>query len=134
MIRDLKNQMGSDPFLQKVAVALLFIGIVGVIFLAFHQPKEENIPVSVAVSEDTLIYFDEGIDISDRVVTYDYEQPRQFILQGKPRMVTPQAIIDFSGDKVTYSGDLPVDEAAKVFFDAVMGYVQEAKECKNESQ
>lgn len=27
--------------------------------------------------------------------------------------------IDFSGDKVTYTGDLPVDEAAKVLFDNV---------------
>lgn len=30
------------------------------------------------------------------------------------------ATIDFGGDKVTYSGDLPVDDAAKVFFDAVL--------------
>lgn len=30
------------------------------------------------------------------------------------------AVIDFSGQAVTYSGDLPVDEAAKIFFDAVM--------------
>ena len=30
-----------------------------------------------------------------------------------------QSKIDFSGDKVTYSGDLPVDEAARLFFDSV---------------
>ena len=30
-----------------------------------------------------------------------------------------EAVIDFGGDEVTYSGDLPVDEAAKIFFDAV---------------
>ena len=30
-----------------------------------------------------------------------------------------EAIIDFSGDTVTFGGDLPVDEAAKVFFQAV---------------
>lgn len=29
------------------------------------------------------------------------------------------ATIDYSGDTVKYSGDLPIDEAAKVFFDAV---------------
>jgi len=30
-----------------------------------------------------------------------------------------QAIIDFGGDKIEYSGDLPVSEAAKIFFEAV---------------
>lgn len=35
-----------------------------------------------------------------------------------------RAEIDFCGDKVKYSGDLPVDESAKVFFDAVMHYDQ----------
>jgi hypothetical protein len=30
-----------------------------------------------------------------------------------------EAVVDFGGDSVTYSGDLPVDEAAKIFFEAV---------------
>lgn len=30
------------------------------------------------------------------------------------------AYIDFGGDAVKYSGDLPIDESAKVFFEAVM--------------
>lgn len=30
-----------------------------------------------------------------------------------------EAAIDFDGDEVTYSGDLPVDESAKLFFEAV---------------
>lgn len=30
-----------------------------------------------------------------------------------------EAVIDFSGDEVTYSGDLLVDESAKLFFDAL---------------
>lgn len=30
-----------------------------------------------------------------------------------------EAIIDFSGDSVIYSGDLPIDESAKIFFEAV---------------
>lgn len=38
------------------------------------------------------------------------------------------ATIDFSGDHVAYRGDLPVDEAAKVFFESVMAYTQ-AKDC-----
>jgi len=33
-----------------------------------------------------------------------------------------EATIDFGGDAVVYSGDLPVDESAKVFFDAVFSY------------
>ena len=35
-----------------------------------------------------------------------------------------KAIIDFSGDEVTYSGDLEVSEAAKIFFDYVFKYYQ----------
>ncbi len=35
-----------------------------------------------------------------------------------------KAIINFGGDAVTYSGDLPVDEAAKLFFEEVFGYFQ----------
>lgn len=36
-------------------------------------------------------------------------------------MVGPsgKAIIDFSGDAVAYSGDLPVEESARIFFEAV---------------
>ncbi len=34
------------------------------------------------------------------------------------------AKIDFSGPEVQYSGDLPVNESAKIFFDAVGGYVR----------
>lgn len=30
-----------------------------------------------------------------------------------------QTVIDFSGDTVTYSGDLPIDESARLFFEAV---------------
>lgn len=37
-----------------------------------------------------------------------------------------RAVIDFSGDRVTFSGDLPVDEAAQKFFDAV-GHLLRAK-------
>jgi hypothetical protein len=37
--------------------------------------------------------------------------------------------IDFSGDKVTYSGDLPVDEGAKIFFDAVFKIYSEHCKC-----
>jgi len=32
-----------------------------------------------------------------------------------------KCVIDFSGDKVICTGDLPLDDAAKVFFEAVGG-------------
>lgn len=37
------------------------------------------------------------------------------------------ATIDFDGDAVRYSGDLPVDEGAKIFFDAVL---RQMKHCE----
>jgi len=117
---------------QLLSAALVVCFIV-VIILIFSKSKEEVTTIPVADDADYVI-IDQGIDIGDRIITFDFEQPRQFILEGKPRMVSPQAVIDFSGDKVTYSGELPVDEAAKVFFDAVMGFVKEARECKNESK
>jgi uncharacterized protein YxeA len=41
------------------------------------------------------------------------------------------AKVDFSCDKVVYSGDMPVDESARVFFDAVLKvYKQENKNGK----
>lgn len=35
-----------------------------------------------------------------------------------------QAVIDFSGDIVTFSGELPVDEAAQLFFQYVGHYLK----------
>ncbi len=116
--------------LDRTAVVIIIVvclGLIAFLLSPWNSTVKETIPVADATD---FVIFDEGIDINDRVITFDFEQPRQFILEGKPRMMTPQAIIDFSGDKVTYSGELPVDEAAKVFFEAVMGFVKEARECK----
>jgi hypothetical protein len=42
-----------------------------------------------------------------------------------------EVAIDFRGDAVTYSGYLPVDESARLFFDIVFGYLkQEANQCQ----
>jgi hypothetical protein len=30
-----------------------------------------------------------------------------------------KSVVDFSGDKVTFSGDLPVDKSAEIFFECV---------------
>lgn len=115
----------------QILTAVLVVCFVVVVILIFsHATPDQGAEVAIR----DYVTFDEGVDIADRIVSFNLDQSRQFTLQGKPRMVTPEAIIDFSGDKVTYSGDLPVDEAAKVFFDAVLGYVKEAEECKNESK
>jgi hypothetical protein len=33
-----------------------------------------------------------------------------------------EATIDFGGDEVIYSGDLPIAESAKIFFECVFGH------------
>jgi len=111
----------KSEILAKIAIASVFMAFVGLLFFLLQLPEKDV--------TDTVIQFDEGIDIGDRVITFDFDTPRNFVIEGTPRMVTPQAIINFSGDKVTYSGDLPVDEAAKVFFDVVLGYIQK-EECR----
>ncbi len=125
------TSLSITPSNMKRAAVVFSVTIIGMtvflVSMAFRYDNKQTIPVAVTTN---YVISDESIDISDRVITFDFEQPRQFILEGEPRMVSPQAIIDFSGDKVTYSGDLPVDEAAKVFFDVVMGFVREARECK----
>ena len=44
-----------------------------------------------------------------------YAVPNIMITNPKGKSAT----IDFSGDQVTFSGELPVDEAAKIFFEHV---------------
>ena len=124
----------NDNWLSTVIQLVCSVTVVCVLILVIvisFKPEEEVTTIPVADTTDVIIV-DESI--GDVVATFDYEQPRQLILEGEPRMVLPQAIIDFSGPKVTYSGDLEVDEAAKIFFDHVMGFVKEARECKNESK
>lgn len=53
---------------------------------------------------------------SDHIVTAEMmEPPKCFTFTGDDGS---EATLDFSGESVTYSGDLPVDESAKKFFDA----------------
>ncbi len=35
-----------------------------------------------------------------------------------------KATIDFSGDVITYSGELSIDESAKIFFENVFGHIK----------
>jgi len=43
-----------------------------------------------------------------------------------------QAIIDFGGESVTYSGDLPVDESARMFFER-LGNMRNCEWCREKS-
>ncbi len=136
-----------NRFINGVIVVLFMIAIGSIFFLASRQSEDGREPV---LAEGSRVYLEppgnEGIvidgvilpigekpeilDTHDRIISFNFEQSRTFTLVGEPRMVSPEAVINFSGDKVTYSGDLPVDEAAKIFFDVVMGYVKEARICK----
>lgn len=50
---------------------------------------------------------------------FQMEPPKTITIHGPDGR---EAVIDFSGDAIVYSGDLPVDESAKIFFDAVFSH------------
>lgn len=58
-----------------------------------------------------------------------FEPSHTFVLTdcGGPAGLCKQATIEFGYGTVTYSGDLPVDAAAKVFFDAVGKHYKDCK-------
>lgn len=123
--------MKRIPIPTFVLITLFIIFFGSAIFLGLNsEPSEPSGQETTVIEGKSELIFDDGIDIGDRVMTIDFAQPRTLVLEGEPRMVSPQAVIDFSGDKVTYSGDLPIDESARIFFDFVMGFVIEARECK----
>ena len=47
------------------------------------------------------------------------DPPRSFTMYGPDGK---EATVDFGGDAVVYSGDLPIDESAKIFFDTVFSH------------
>lgn len=64
----------------------------------------------------------------DHSIWYKHEYDQKFITLEDTRKIVfynntnekrRSAVIDFSGDVVTYSGDLDVDESAKMFFDVL---------------
>jgi len=56
-----------------------------------------------------------GTSIGTSIEVFKTPQPLTITLTDGVR----EAVIDFSGSAVTYSGDLPLDESAKLFCDAV---------------
>ena len=78
--------------------------------------KEEGIMEwgSVDITSSDNLLFDSGFSpIAYHAITITNEKGQE-------------ANIDFSGDKVVYSGDLPIDESARLFFKYVFGVYQEA--------
>ncbi|KKL72675.1 hypothetical protein LCGC14_2082530 [marine sediment metagenome] len=55
-------------------------------------------------------------DLSDIHLLYLSSEPRNITFHSPDGK---QAVIDFSGDTVMYSGNMPVEDAAKIFFDCV---------------
>ena len=53
------------------------------------------------------------------IPVFQTEPPRTFTFQSPDGR---EAVLDFSGDEMTYSGDLPVAESAKIFFDLVLAH------------
>lgn len=79
----------------------------------------KNIIIDVGLSSfggpgNPYVMDDQAIPISQM------EPPRTFTMHNGDK----EAVIDFSGDEVTFSGDLPIDEAAKLFFNAVLGQLK----------
>jgi biopolymer transport protein ExbD len=84
--------------------------------LSINDNEKSEAAESISISNDQANSFSDILSIPS---------PSNIIImnpEGK------QAIIDFGGDKVTYSGDLPVDESAKIFFEYVFKkYINECK-------
>lgn len=78
-----------------------------------------------ASGEEKLQFFTSPYT-SNLIQTLSVNGPRTIMLhQGPPG--NKSAKIDFEGDAVHYYGDLPVDDAAKIFFDSVM---RQMKNCE----
>ena len=137
------------PKVFQLISATLVVCFAIVVILIFSKPEEvTTIPFTdgtgqiiiddpkapAAVTDEREIEFISSL-IADSVISFQMDTPTNIVIEGPPRIVTktvtPSVTIDFGGDEVTYSGDLPVSEAAKIFFDALMGYVKEARECKD---
>ncbi len=70
-----------------------------------------------AWSEETTKYYVDPKENPNAIMKIESIAPTHSIKIMNPEGQT--ATIDFSGDKVTFWGDLPMDEAAKLFFKAV---------------
>lgn len=67
-------------------------------------------------AEEGFMKFNDASDIPNAIVTFTREPMNSLILTSPDGR---EAVIDFSGKEVIYSGNLPVAESAKIFFDVV---------------
>lgn len=90
--------------------------------------EQTTVLESGSVDDDYKITFDPAttVAIIDGDTVFTMRESGIVVIKGKaPRQMLfdndagKQAIIDFSGNVVTYSGDLPVEESARLFFEAV---------------
>ena len=79
--------------------------------------------------DDTLFKISNHEKIEDEFVATEIfrAEPSRLVLYNEEGKV---ATIDFGGDEIVYSGDLPIDESARLFFDAVFGIYKEETEQK----
>ncbi len=72
------------------------------------------------MSEESIVTtnYDENLTIAELVPSRNLT-----LTSGDGR----QATIDFMGEAVTYSGELPVSEAAKIFFDCVFSHFKKGE-------
>lgn len=68
------------------------------------------------MNEPDMTFVVKPAPVASHAVSIKDEAPRQMAIEND---AGKKAVIDFSGDAVTYSGDLPVAESARLFFDAV---------------
>ena len=104
-------------------VVLTILCIVGIIVFAGMKSTPSSITVESSNGDITIpgnieIKSEGAITLPRMLLTVSPQE--EITLYGKNNK---KAVINFNGDKVIYSGDLPVDESAKVFFDHVLKWV-----------
>ncbi len=96
-----------------------------------REPKKKGIVIAIGIvmlfALATSCYAEEEIYFEDSNITDDLAvwQPTSILTFQNPN--GKEAIIDFGGDEVTYEGDMPVAESARMFFDAVFGIYKKEK-------
>ncbi len=99
-------------------IGLLILGIVAIHFS--HKWNLERFTEGEEVEVEPYELVIECESVGDVMMEISADGILTFYSKGK------RLVLDFSGDKLTYSGSLPMDESAKIFFECVFFYVKEA--------